>query len=137
MENRYNEATIKRPEGNRILDAAFVFVDTEKYIRQLHSEEAWLHNGRNSMTVFKNKQLTIVMICLHDGAVIENNSVDGLLTIQVLEGKIKMEIETEEIEAAKGQLLTLHPYVTHSIEAWEDTVLLLTNNINGGRKTSL
>lgn len=128
MEIRYNEATTNRPEGDRVLNAPFVFIDIQNYIRQLKDEEAWQKTDHNSITVFKNNQVTIVLICLHESAVIENNSIEGLLTIQVLDGKIKMEVETEEIELVKGQLLTLHQYINHSIEAQQDSVLLLTNN---------
>jgi quercetin dioxygenase-like cupin family protein len=137
MEIKYNEATLNRPEGDRVLDAPFVFTDFQNYIRQLKQEDAWQKSDRNSITVFKNNQMTVVLICLHQGATIENNSIDGLLSIQVLEGKIRMEIETEEIEIMKHQLMTLHQYVNHSMEAAEDSVVLLTNYVTSYKKDGL
>jgi len=40
MENKRNEATLNRPEGDRVLDAPYVFVNIPEFIRQLKSEEA-------------------------------------------------------------------------------------------------
>jgi quercetin dioxygenase-like cupin family protein len=137
MEIRYNEATINRPEGDRVLDAPFVFTDFQHYIRQVKQEEAWHKSDRNSITVFKNSQITIVLICLHEGAVIENNSIAGLLSIQVLEGKIKMELESDETEVIKDQQVTLHQYINHSLEAMQESVLLLTNFSNSYKKDGL
>ena len=39
MENKRNEATLNRPEGDRVLDAPYVFVSLPEFIRQLKSEE--------------------------------------------------------------------------------------------------
>ena len=41
MENKRNEATLNRPEGDRVLDAPYVFINIPEFIRQLKSEEAW------------------------------------------------------------------------------------------------
>ncbi len=129
MEIEYNDATRNRPEGKRVLNAPFVFIDLADYTRQLKNEEAWVKNDRNSITVFKNEQMTTVLICLHEAAVIENNAVDGLISIQVLEGKIKLQVETEESEMISGQIAVLQPFINHELEAMEDCILLLSNTM--------
>ena len=58
MENKRNEATLNRPEGDRVLDAPYVFVNIPEFIRQLKSEEAWQKNDRNGITVFKTGRVT-------------------------------------------------------------------------------
>ena len=130
MKIKYNDATHNRPGGRRILDAPFVFIDLQLYINQLKQEEAWQKSGHNGVTVFKNDQMAEVLICIRENAVIENNSVNGIVSIQVLEGKINMLVETEEIEMATGQLITMHQYINHSIEARKDSVLLITTTVD-------
>jgi len=131
MEIKFNEGTTNRPEGERVLNAPLVFVDIKQYARQLQEENAWKKNDRNGITVFKNGYLTIVLTCLHQNAEISNNTVEGLFTIHVLEGVIKMQFDDTETELSENQLLVLHPSVKHFIKALKNTVLLFTNNSAG------
>ena len=126
MENKRNEATINRPEGDRVLDAPYVFGDIEEAIRQLKEEEAWAKNDRNAITLFKSDHVTIVLTCLHEKAAINQNSVDGELTLQLIEGKITVETADGDIEMKPGQFLSFHRRIDHSIKATDDAVLLLT-----------
>ena len=128
MENKRNEATQNRPEGDRVLDAPYVFVNIPEFIRQLKSEEAWQKNDRNGITVFKTDRVTMVVTCLHAKAVLKNNLVDGIFTIQVLEGIIRVTTPDGEVDMQANQVMAFHQLVDHSIVALMDSVLLLTNN---------
>ena len=128
MENKRNEATLNRPEGDRVIDAPYVFVNIPDFIRQLKSEDAWQKNDRNSITVFKTGRVTMVLTCLHAKAVLKNNLVDGIFTIQVLEGIIRVTTHDGDIDMQANQVMAFHQLVDHSIVAQMDSVLLLTNN---------
>ena len=128
MENKRNEATLNRPEGDRVIDAPYVFINTPQFIRQLMDEEAWQKNDRNSITVFKTSNMTMVLVCLHAKAVLKDNLVDGIVTIQVIEGVIKVTIPDGSVDMLAHQVIAFHQLVDHSIEALTDSVLLLTNN---------
>lgn len=127
MEIKRNEATINRPEGDRVIDAPFVFIDLPGFISQLKEEEAWKKNDRNGITVFKTGNMTIVLTALHAGAEILDNDVNGIVTLQVLEGTARITTTEADIEAKEKNIVTLHPNVRHSVKALSDTVLLLTN----------
>ena len=122
-----NESTNNRPNGERMIDAPFVFTDIFRYLNQLKQESAYEKNDRNAITVFKTDRLTEVLLCLHSDATIEDNSIDGIVIIQVIEGKIKLLIEDKNLELGPGQLISLHPNVKHSIMATKDSSLLLVN----------
>ena len=128
MENKRNEATLNRPEGDRVIDAPYVFINTPEFIRQLMNEEAWQKNDRNSITVFKTSNMTMVLVCLHAKAVLKDNLVDGIVTIQVIDGIIKVSIPDGSVDMLTNQVIAFHQLVDHSIEALTDSVLLLTNN---------
>ena len=128
MENKRNEATLNRPEGDRVLDAPYVFINIPDFIRQLKSEEAWQKNDRNGITVFKSGRVTMVLTCLHAKAVMHDVLVDGIFTIQVLEGVIRVRTPDGEVDMQANQAITFHQLVDHSIEAMMDSVLLFTNN---------
>jgi quercetin dioxygenase-like cupin family protein len=122
-----NEATHNRPEGDRILDASYVVANIKERIHQLKDEEAWDKNDRNAITLVKNDQLTIVLVCLHKGAEIPDNTVNGIFTIEVIDGKIDITTGAEKFELGERELITLRPNIGHSVHAVKETALLLTN----------
>jgi quercetin dioxygenase-like cupin family protein len=127
MEQKNIEPTINRPEGERLIDAPFVFADLEKYTLQLKKEEAWKKSDRNSITVYKTKGTTIVLTCLHKDAMIDKNKVEGWLTLQVLDGVVELTVEENNLALNRLQLMTFHPGVLHSIRAKTEATLLLIN----------
>ena len=129
MESKRNEATINRPDGDRVIDAPYVFINIPEFIKQLKSEEAWQKNDRNGITVFKTDKLTMVLTCLHAKAVLKDNLVDGIFTIQVLDGIIRVSSPDGEVDMLANQVIAFHQLVDHSIEAMTDAVVLLTNHV--------
>jgi hypothetical protein len=106
MENKRNEATFNRPEGDRVLDAPYVFINIPEFIRQLKSEEAWQKNDRNGITVFKSERVTMVLTCLHAKALMHDVLVDGIFTIQVLEGIVRVRTPDGEVDMQPNQVIT-------------------------------
>jgi len=127
MELKRNDATLNRPEGDRVLDALYVFVDIPDFIRQLKEEPAWKKNDRNGITVFKTDNLTMVLTVLHNRATIQDNKVDGLVTLQVIEGMLRVNTIDGDIDLKEKQLISLHSNEPHSIEALSDCAFLLSN----------
>ena len=125
MEIKHNDATPNRPEGDRVLDAPYVFADLTAFTEQVKDEKAWEKSDRNSITVFKTEGMTIVLTAMKEGAVIKDNTVNGFFTIQVLEGNVKMETLEGDISMSDNQLISFHPRVPHSIEARTNCMHLL------------
>src|ERR1044072_2009785 len=133
MEIKRNDATLLRPEGDRVLDAPYVFMDFDSFVKQLKDEEAWAKRDRNGITIFKTDGLTTVLTCLHKDACIEENSVDGLFQVQVLDGKIRVSTDDGDADMREGEMIVFHPNVKHRIEALKKSSLLLQsiNERNG------
>ncbi len=126
---KINEATYNRPEGTRVLDAPYVVTDINASVVQLMNEAGWEKTDCNGITLFKTDNLTSVLICMHTGARIGENSIDGTVTIQVVEGEVELTADEEVVTLRTGQMVMLHHEVTHSILATEETVMLLTNHV--------
>jgi quercetin dioxygenase-like cupin family protein len=131
MEIKRNEATRNRPEGDRVLDASYVFTDIPAFVAQLESEKAWDKNDRNSITVFKSGNITVVISMLKENATIVENVIDGYISIQVIKGKVDVNTPDGDVGATNHQLISLRPHVAHSVTALEDSILLLTTVTNG------
>ena len=126
MEIKRNDATLNRPDGDRVLDGNYVFVDIPSYVRQLKEEKAWEKNDRNGITVFKSDHITMVITALQRDAEIVNNSVDGFLTLQLLKASGKLTTPDGEIDITEHQMMTFHPKIPHSLQASSDVILLIT-----------
>ena len=125
MEIKRNDATLLRPEGDRVLDAPYVFMNFDEFRKQVKDEEAWEKRDRNGITIFKTDNLTTVLTCLHKDASIKENTVDGLFQVQVLEGKIRISTDDGDSEMKEGEMMVFHPNVRHSINALKKSTLLL------------
>ena len=126
MENKFNEATPLRPDGDRVLDAPLVEMDLNKFISQVKEEATWADSDRNSITIFKSARITIVLIGLHKGAELKTHTAGGDITVQVLEGNIQFSTEAQNANLHKGQMLALHASIPHSVLAKEESFFLLT-----------
>ena len=126
MEEKSNEATNQRPQGDRIMDAPLVTIDLGSFTEQIRNEQAWKESDRNAITVFKTNGMRIVLIALHAGAEMAKHTAGGIISIQVLEGQIKFITDLKSVEMGKGQMLALHERIPHSVLAITETIFLLT-----------
>ena len=126
METKYNEPAINRPKGEGIIDAPFVFTDLKTFSKQVREEDAWKRNDRNEITVYKTDDFTMVLTWLHKGALIMDNLLGGLVSMQVLQGAIDFTVESGKTRVEKKQMITIHTGIMHTIMAVEDTLLLIT-----------
>ncbi|MEO7266225.1 MAG: cupin domain-containing protein [Ferruginibacter sp.] len=130
VENKSNEATPLRPEGDRILDAPFVEIDLNNFIVQIKDEITWTTTDRNSITIFKSDNTTIVLIGLHQNAELKRHKAYGNIHVQVLEGKINFNTEQQTVSLQKGQMIALKADIPHGVLALEDSFFLLTVFVN-------
>lgn len=126
MESKANEATPQRPEGDRLLDAPMVVMDLPALLQQIRQEPTWQDSDRNSITIFKTSGLRIVLVGLHAGAEMKTHTAAGLISVQVLEGRIKFTAEPQAADLGPGQMLALHKGIPHSVVAVKESVFLLT-----------
>jgi quercetin dioxygenase-like cupin family protein len=126
MEEKSNEATAKRPQGDRMLDAKLVNIDLNSLVEQIRTEEQWVTSDRNAITVFKTDGMRIVLIALHKDAEMVRHTANGMISVQVLEGQMLFDTDEQPVELSKGQMLALHKGIPHSVLAKEETIFLLT-----------
>lgn len=125
-EEKYNEATPQRPEGDRLLDAELITMNLSSLKQQLKQEKTWETSDRNSIALFKTDGMRIVLIALHKGAEMKTHTAPGIISVQVLEGQIHFRTEKQTEEMREGQMLALHAGIPHSVHAQEESIFLLT-----------
>lgn len=126
MENKSNEATPLRPEGERILNANLVDMDLNKFMDQIRGESTWQESKVNSITILKSDLMRIVLIGLHKDGELKTHIAPGQISVQCLQGKIDFTTEERTVNLEKGQMISLHPKIPHSVHAHEESFFLLT-----------
>jgi quercetin dioxygenase-like cupin family protein len=126
MENKSNEATPQRPQGDRMLNAALVEMDLNKFMTEIKQESTWKESDRNSITIFKSDVMRIVLVGLHENAELKTHTANGTISVQVLEGAIKFTAEPQAVHLEKGQMIALQEKMPHSVIAVRESFFLLT-----------
>ena len=126
MKEKYNDPTSQRPEGNRMIDGPMVSIDLPLFMEQIKEEKTWKDGKRNAITVFKTNELRIVLIALHEGSEMPRHVADGIISLQVLEGRMQFNTDQQSVELTQGQMLVLHEAMFHSVKAIQETLFLLT-----------
>jgi len=126
MNVKENDSTIQRPAGARILDAPLVQIDLPKYIQEIKTEEPWHKTDRNAISIYKTETLTVVLVALHEGAEMKPHATNGILILQLLDGKITFGANEQQVEMSPQQIVTLHENITHNVKAAKESVFLLT-----------
>lgn len=130
MENKSNEAAPQRPDGERLLNAPLVEMNLEEVIKQIKSEPTWADSDRNSVTLFKSETMRIVLIGLHENAELKPHKANGVINVQVLQGKIEFTAGQQNTHLERGQMVALQDNITHSVRALTESFFLLTLAMN-------
>ena len=128
MEDKSNDPTPQRPEpeAGRPLEAPLLVFDLPALLAQVRQEPAYRTSDRNALTVFRTDGMRIVLLALHADAELKTHTVPGIISVQVLEGRLTFRTAEQATELAQGQLLTLHAGIPHSVTAVTEAVFLLT-----------
>jgi hypothetical protein len=126
MEEKYNESTINRPEGERPVDAPVVVVNIPEYIKKIKKEKAWDENDRNAITVFKSDKLRIILVAMHKKAEMTTERPENIFSLQVLDGRVRLHSPEKIIKVEEDELFVLHANIPYKIEAVKKSIFLLT-----------
>jgi quercetin dioxygenase-like cupin family protein len=104
-------------------------------LRQLRDLDSWQRSsGRSSKTLVKHPNLHIVLILMKAKSQMSEHHVDAHISIQVLQGKIFVQLPNEKIEIGSGELFALDYGIPHEVEATEESAVLITISWPGGTK---
>lgn len=126
MKEKCNDPTSQHPEGDHMIDGPLVSIDLPLLMEQIKEEKSWKDGKRNAITVFKTNELRIVLIALHEGSELARHVADGIISIQVLEGRMQFKTDQQSVDLGEGQMLVLHEEIFHSVKAIRQTIFLLT-----------
>lgn len=120
------EATPQRTDGDRLIDAPLLEMDLNKLIEKMKIESNWNKNGHNSITILKSANMRIVLLGLRANSEMKEHKAGGVISVQVLEGKINFITAEQNAVIEKGQMISLQENILHKVQAQTDSFFLLT-----------
>ena len=82
--------------------------------------------GKKTAALFKSSDLEVIRLVLLAGKSLPPHSVPGEITIHCLEGRLRIDADSERRDLAAGELLFLAGGVAHGVLAYEDSSALVT-----------
>jgi quercetin dioxygenase-like cupin family protein len=98
----------------------------------LRAEDHPARDGHRQITLFQRVPVTHVLFSFEAGGHFDEHSAQGLVTIHVLEGRIKVAADGADHDLAAGDVLILDPGVPHDVRAGSMAAMLLTVHLGQG-----
>ena len=120
------EAIRTAPREDRVLSGPAVTFAIADEIKRLKEEPEWTSGTRNSVTVVKTSNMSIVLTAIKKGGALCGHEVEGPITLQVLSGVVQFGVAGKPRALAAGSVIALDKAIPHDLQALEDSDLMLT-----------
>jgi quercetin dioxygenase-like cupin family protein len=119
-------ATRSPKHGGPDMEAPVLHFDLQTELEQLKLQRNYLERGPAGRTLVKEPDMRIVLMALRAEARLQEHHASGPISIQVIEGTVRVRVYNKSIELTVGQLLALDSGIRHDVEAIGDSAFLLT-----------
>jgi quercetin dioxygenase-like cupin family protein len=103
-----------------------VLVDLEHEAHTLFDEPDWPAPDRNSRTLASSERFRLTLTALRRGAELGDARTGDAINIQVLTGRLAIDLDVADLEVEPGQVASIDHPTTWRARALEDSVVLLT-----------
>ena len=115
-----------REHPERRFDPPQLPFDLEAVAARLLAEPLPANRRLRQETLYRHGPLTLALFLFEQGASLPQHVAEGVATVHVLQGRLKMETEGTAHDLPAGSLLVLAPGVRHDVQAIEPSRMLLT-----------
>ncbi len=123
---RYGTTTDRSGYGNDLAAGPVLQYGLDETVQSLRGRPQYQNGDQTGATLLKEPDLRVVLIALKAGAGIREHDASGPISVQTLSGRVVVEIGGDRRELGAGQLLMLEPGIEHSLEALDESAILLT-----------
>jgi len=95
-------------------------------IARAKEEPGWSSGDRFAVSLAKHKDLTVTVLMLRKGARLKEHTARGSISLQVMAGAVRFSAAGDQKTLTPGTLCVLDREIQHSVEALEESTLLLT-----------
>lgn len=99
-------------------------------VTRLKAKPEWSSEDRLAVSLVKDDALNILLMVLKEGARLAEHRTKGPIAVQVITGSVRFSVGSEQTALSAGHMAALDRNVVHSLEALEESVILLTTSIS-------
>lgn len=100
--------------------------DLERQVERLRADAPIRAHGRDSLTLVRDPGFDLVLVALNAGAHLPEHRAPGPISVIVLDGRVVFTARGERLELGPHGLVMLPGLVPHSLEALEESAILIT-----------
>lgn len=108
------------------LAAAVRQVDLAHAAAQLRAEAHASVAGHRQLALVKHGSLAVILFVFEKDGVLKEHQADGEVVIQVLKGRLVVDVAGESLTLTAGMLVALTPGQRHGVRAVEESDMLLS-----------
>lgn len=99
-------------------------------ISRLKGTSEWKSEDRHAVSLIKDAALNVLLMVLKKGAHLHEHRTKGPITVQVVSGSIRFSAGADQRMISGGEMLGLDRDIAHSLEALEESALILVTAID-------
>lgn len=123
MNEEDNPQAIRSPAGGMLT------VNVADEIARLKTGPEWQSQDRHARSLVKDETLNVLLMVLKKGAKLREHHTKGPIAVQLMSGCIRFTGGANHCLLSRDEIVALDRGIPHSLEALEDSALLLTTAI--------
>jgi quercetin dioxygenase-like cupin family protein len=124
MTNDHSKEALRPAAGGMIT------VKIADEIARLKSTLEWNSRDRHAISLVKDAALNVLLMVLKKGSRLHEHRTKGPITVQVISGSIRFSADEDRRTISAGEMVGLDRDIAHSLEAMEESALILVTAIN-------
>lgn len=124
MTEEHNRQTLRPAAGGMIT------VKLSDEITRLKGTAEWSSGDRHAVSLVKDAALNVLLMVLKKGAHLHEHHTKGPITVQVVSGSIRFSAGADQRMISAGEMVGLDRDVAHSLEALEESAIILVTAID-------
>jgi quercetin dioxygenase-like cupin family protein len=122
---------LREPPADRFAGESHMF-DLDELLASLRTEDHPSRDGHRQITLFHRPPVAHVLFAFDADGRLAKHSAPGEVTIHVLEGRLRVEVDGADHDLRAGSILVLGKGVPHDVRALEASAMLLTVHLGAG-----
>jgi quercetin dioxygenase-like cupin family protein len=98
-------------------------------VARLKEKPEWSSEDRLAVSLVKDDALNILLLVLKERARLAEHRTKGPIAVHVLSGAVRFSAGSEQVVLSSGSMAALDRNIVHSLEAIEESAVLLTTAI--------
>jgi quercetin dioxygenase-like cupin family protein len=108
------------------LGAPIIHIELDNELELLRASDSYGATDHAATTILKRPGIRVVLVALKAGGQMHEHHADSPITVQVLQGTIRFDVEGQTLELQPGHLVGVAESLPHRVLGVEDSAFLLT-----------